>query len=55
MLPLVYCFIKKKKCVLLPTTFYKTFLCFNYEVVIVKTLFNHHYLAWKLHRTQLLS
>lgn len=33
---IIYHFIKKRKCTLLPTIFYKTFFCFNYEVVIVK-------------------
>ena len=52
---IIYHCIKKKKCISLPTVFYSTFFCFNYEVVIVKILLNHHHLGWKFHRTQLLS
>ena len=50
---IIYHFIKKKY-ILLPTIFYKT-ISFNYEIFIVKTLFSHCNLAWKFHRTQLLS
>lgn len=53
--PIIYCFTKRKNVYYYPHLLYKTYLNFNNKVVFEKTLFNHLHLAWKFHKTQLLS